>query len=78
MRKYAMQEKIEKTAKTKKKRACEKTSYEIRKRWNKANYTRIVADVKKEDAARFKEKCIAEGVSQAAILKEAIYKFLDK
>ena len=60
------------------KRACEKTSYEIRRRWNKANYTHMSFDIKKEDAERFRAKCKAEGVAQAAILKEAIYKFLDE
>ncbi len=67
-----------KTEKAEKKRACEKTSYETRRRWNKANYTHMQFDIKKEDAERFKAKCKAEGVAQAAILKEAIYKFLDE
>ena len=73
-----MTQNIEKAGKTEKKRASEKTSYEVRHRWNKANYTQLAFSLWKEDAARFKEKCAAEGVSQAAILKEAVYKFLDK
>lgn len=54
----------------------EHTSYEVRKRWNQENYTKIGVDIWKDDAKRFKEKCKRENVTQASILKDAIYKFL--
>ena len=41
-------------------------------------YDRIVACVPKELAVAFKEKCAAEGISQAQIIKKAIEDFLGK
>ena len=53
-----------------------KTSTEVKARYNKKVYTQIVASVPKEMAAAFKEKCAAEGISQAQIIKRAIEEFL--
>lgn len=53
-----------------------KTSTEATNRWKAANYKRIIVEIPKEDGKRFKEKCERENVTQASILKEAIYKFL--
>ena len=41
-------------------------------RYNAKTYTQIGVSVRKELAAKFKEKCEKEGVSQASILKKAI------
>lgn len=54
-----------------------KTSTAAKYRWNSANYERITVSVPKEDGKRFKEKCIKRGVSQAEVLKERIYEFLE-
>ena len=53
-----------------------KTSTEVKARYNKKVYTQIVASVPKEMAAAFKEKCAAEGISQAQIIKRAIEEVL--
>ena len=53
-----------------------KTSTEVKARYNKKVYTQIVASVPKEMAAACKEKCAAEGISQAQIIKRAIEEFL--
>lgn len=54
------------------------TSTEVKRRYNQKVYTQIVASVPKEMAAAFKEKCAAEGVSQAQIIKSAIERFLNE
>ena len=52
------------------------TSNEVKDRWKAANYTRVNIYLPKEDAAIYKEKCAADGISLSDIPKEAIYKFL--
>lgn len=52
------------------------TSTEVKRRYNEKTYTRLVADVPKETAERFKEKCQATGTSQRQVFLEAIEKFL--
>ena len=54
------------------------TSTAVKARYNKKVYDRITLSVPKETAARFREKCRAEGVSQAQILKAAIDEYLSK
>ena len=63
----AMEEKKRKTT----------TSTEVKARYNKKTYTAVTAYVPKETAAAFKEKCAAEGMPQAQIIKKAIEEFLD-
>lgn len=53
-----------------------KTSTEVKRRYNEKTYTMIAASVPKETASAFKEKCAAEGVPQAQIIKKAIEEFL--
>lgn len=53
-----------------------KTSTAVKRRYNEKTYTIISASVPKEMAARFKEKCAAEGVPQAQVIKKAIAEFL--
>lgn len=53
-----------------------KTSTEVKRRYNEKTYTMIAASIPKETAAAFKEKCAAEGVPQAQIIKRAIEEFL--
>lgn len=55
-----------------------KTSTEVKNRWNAEHYTRLTVSVPKEDGKAFKEKCEREGISQAEVLKEAVYQFLGK
>lgn len=52
------------------------TSTEVKNRWKAANYKRVIVEIPKKDGERFKQKCERENVTQASILKDAIYKFL--
>lgn len=54
------------------------TSTEVKRRYNEKTYTQIAASVPKETAAAFKEKCAAEGIPQAQIIKKAIEDFLNR
>lgn len=54
------------------------TSTEVKRRYNEKTYTVISASVPKETAAAFKDKCAAEGISQAQIIKKAIEDFLNR
>lgn len=55
-----------------------KTSNEVKKRYNAKTYSRIVASIPKATAEAFREKCIADGVSQAQVIKAAIDEYLNK
>lgn len=55
-----------------------KTSNEVKRRWNEKNYGRISAYVPKDLEKAFKEKCKADGISQAQVIKDAISDFLTK
>lgn len=55
-----------------------KTSTAVKRRYNEKTYTQISTSVPKDTAAAFKEKCAAEGISQAQIIKKAIEDFLNK
>lgn len=54
------------------------TSTDVKRRYNEKTYTLISASVPKETAAAFKEKCAAEGIPQAQIIKRAIEAFLNE
>lgn len=54
------------------------TSTEVKRRYNDKTYDIISARIPKEAAAAFKEKCAAEGISQAQIIKRAIEQFLSE
>ena len=54
------------------------TSSAVKRRYNQKTYGAVTAYVPKDIAAAFKEKCVAEGVSQAQIIKKAIEDFLNK
>lgn len=54
------------------------TSTEVKNRYLKKAYDQIIIRVPKDTASAFKEKCKAEGISQAEILKDAINEFLSK
>ena len=53
------------------------TSTEVKRRYNEKTYTVISASIPKATAAAFKEKCAAQGVAQAQIIKKAIEDFLN-
>lgn len=55
-----------------------KTSSEVKTRYNQKTYDVIAIRVPKEMASEFKAKCIAEGIPQAQIVKQAIEDFLNK
>ena len=48
------------------------------KKWNSQNLIQISFGLPKELVQEFREKCKAEGISQASIVKDAIEKFLGK
>lgn len=52
------------------------TSTEVKYRYNKKTYEEVRASLPKDLAARFKEKCAAEGVPQAQVIKKAVIDFL--
>ena len=53
------------------------TSTAVKNRYNNKVYDSIIVRVPKETAKAFKEKCAAEGIPQAQIIKAAIEKFLE-
>ena len=55
-----------------------KTSTEVKARYNQKAYDIISARVPKEMAQAFKDKCAADGVPQAQVIKQAIEEFLKK
>ena len=55
-----------------------KTSTEVKARYNQKTYDIVSVRVPKEMAQAFKEKCAADGVPQAQIIKQAIEEFLKK
>lgn len=52
------------------------TSTEVKRRYNNKVYAKVQAELPKELVEKFKEKCKAENISQAQVLREAIEKFL--
>lgn len=55
-----------------------KTSTAVKQRYNEKVYDVISVRIPKEAAAAFREKCSAEGVPQAQIIKKAIEEFLSR
>ncbi len=55
-----------------------KTSSAVKRRYNNKVYSQIKFELKKDLVAEFKEKCAAEGISQASVIREAIEKFLSE
>lgn len=55
-----------------------KTSTAVKQRYNEKVYDVISIRVPKETAKQFKEKCAAENVPQAQVIKKAIEEFLAK
>ena len=49
-----------------------KTSTEVKARYNQKTYDIVSVRVPKEMAEAFKAKCVAEGIPQAQIIKQAI------
>lgn len=54
------------------------TSSEVKARYNAKVYSNLSLKLPKELVANFKEKCTAEGVSQASVIKKAIEEYLAK
>lgn len=52
------------------------TSTAVKRRYNEKTYDVIRVNIPKELAARFKEKCQRDGVSQASVIKKAIEEYL--
>ena len=55
-----------------------KTSTTVKSRYNQKVYDIVSVRVPKEKAQAFKEKCAAEGIPQAQIIKKAIDEFLEQ
>lgn len=55
-----------------------KTSSAVKRKYNEKNYGAVTAYLPKELVAAFKEKCTAEGISQAAIVRAAVEDFLSR
>lgn len=55
-----------------------KTSTEVKTRYNQKTYDVIAVRIPKELAELFKEKCAAEKIPQAQVIKNAIAEFLEK
>ena len=55
-----------------------KTSTEVKARYNKKIYDVISVSVPKKTAKAFKEKCAADGIPQAQVIKRAIEEFLQQ
>lgn len=53
-------------------------STEAKRRYNNKVYEKIQAELPKEIVIPFKEKCKAEGISQASIFKKSIEEYLEK
>lgn len=53
------------------------TSTAVKARYNQKTYDTISIRVPKELASAFKEKCTADGVPQAQVIKKAITDFLN-
>ncbi len=54
------------------------TSTAVKARYNDKVYSQLAFKLPKDLVKAFKEKCAAEGISQAKIIKEAIEEFLKK
>ena len=54
-----------------------RTSTAVKRRYNEKVYDSIAVRVPKELATKFKEKCLAEGVSQAQVLKKTMEDFVN-
>jgi predicted DNA binding CopG/RHH family protein len=54
-----------------------RTSTAVKNRYNQKVYDQIAIKIPKDLAAAFKEKCAAEGVPQAQVIKKAIENFLN-
>lgn len=55
-----------------------KTSWQVKKRYNEKVYGRIAVDLPKQLVQDFKEKCKAEGISQAEVIRTAIERWLKR
>lgn len=54
-----------------------KTSSAVKRKYNSKVYSTVRAELPKDLVTTFKEKCAAEGVSQASIIKSSIENFIN-
>ena len=54
------------------------TSTQVKAKYNQKVYDTISVRVPKEMASDFREKCAADGIAQAQIIKQAIEQFLQQ
>jgi hypothetical protein len=50
-------------------------SNQTKQKWNAVHYTQVKVSVKPEVAKAFKEACVVNGVSQAAVLSDFMIKY---
>ena len=53
-----------------------KTSAAVKNRYNAKVYDGITVKLRKDLVKAFKEKCAAEGISQAQVIKKAVLEYL--
>ena len=54
------------------------TSTQVKQRYNQKVYSRLQISLPKDLVARFEEKCEADGIPQAQVIKKAVVDFLDE
>ena len=55
-----------------------KTSSAVKQRYNEKTYGNISVFLQKDLVEAFKKKCVAEGISQAQVVREAVEEFLKR
>ena len=55
-----------------------KTSSAVKQRYNEKTYGNISVFLQKDLVEAFKQKCVAEGISQAQVVREAVEEFLKR
>lgn len=55
-----------------------KTSWQVKAKYNKKVYKRVVADLDKNLVARWEEKLQTDGIGKSEFIRQAIKKYLDE
>jgi hypothetical protein len=58
--------------------AVTKAGITARRKYNDKTYAKVFVELPKDLVADFKEKCKAEGISQASVFRAAMEQFLDE
>lgn len=55
-----------------------KTSWQVKAKYNKKVYKRVVADLDKNLVAKWEEKLQTDGIGKSEFIRQAIKKYLDE